>query len=95
MLEYDFYFFVARTRKVFLERKGEVVVEPIPYNVFIERLTHLMEKENVIIIDEFQRLPEDFLDFLQYIKPRSSAKLVLVGSSIQVSKKYFQSAVLY
>jgi len=85
MLKYDLYFFVGRGRKIFLEEDGKI--GSLPYDVFMERLRHLMGENVVIVIDEFQRLPDDFLDFLHYMKSKSRSKLILVGSSIQVSRR--------
>ncbi|HIE24091.1 MAG TPA: ATP-binding protein, partial [Candidatus Korarchaeota archaeon] len=85
MLKYDFYFFVSRGRKIFLEEDGKI--ESLQYEVFLERLRHLIGEDVVIVIDEFQRLPDEFLDFLHYTKSKSRSKLILVGSSIQVSRR--------
>ncbi len=85
MVPHDYYFFVTRGGEIFDASREEV--EALSYPVFLERLKRLLAEEVVIVVDEFQRLPEMFLDFLHYIKPLSKAKVVLVGSSIQVSKK--------
>mgnify|MGYP003873235221 CR=1 FL=1 len=85
MLHYDYYFFVTRGRGVFCESTEGV--ESLTYPVFLERLKNLLKNDIVLVIDEFQRLPEDFLDFLHYAKSWSKAKVILVGSSMLVSKR--------
>lgn len=85
MVYHDYYFFVTRGGEIF--DASEEKVKTLSYSIFLERLKRLLTEEKTIVIDEFQRLPDEFLDFLHYIKPLSKAKLVLVGSSIQVSKK--------
>jgi len=85
MVPHDYYFFVTRGGEIFDASGGEV--KTLPYSIFLERLKQFLTEERTIVIDEFQRLPDEFLDFLHYIKPLSKAKLVLVGSSIQVSRK--------
>ncbi len=78
MVPHDRYFFVTR---------GGLVLEPgsleqLIYPVFRERIAGLLKEDVTIVIDEFQRLPSDFLDFLHYISTESRAKLILVGSSL-------------
>ncbi len=79
MVRYDHYFFVM---------KGGVIAhdgELLSYSVFRERLAGLMRGPVTVVIDEFQRLPTDFLDYLHFLSPEARAKLILVGSSLSVA----------
>jgi len=67
------YFFVRRDRSVFWENKGEV----LNYDEFI-RIIETLNKRT-IIVDEFQRLPEDFLDYLHV---RQFRDIVLITSTL-------------
>ncbi|RLE92625.1 MAG: hypothetical protein DRN04_09655 [Thermoprotei archaeon] len=89
MIHYDYYFFVTRGREIFCESAGNI--EILTYSVFLERLKNLLRDNIVLVIDEFQRLPENFLDFLHYAKSWSKAKVILVGSSMLVSRKIMHS----
>lgn len=78
-LRSDSYYFVARSLDIFSYNKE---IEKLEYNVFFDRIKRELLDEKLIIIDEFQRLPQDFLDFLHFAKSSSKAKLILVGSSL-------------
>ncbi len=63
MLDYDHYFFVM---------KGGVVAhesELLAYPVFREKLTGLLREPVTVVVDEFQRLPIEFLDYLHLLTP--------------------------
>ena len=58
----------------------------INYETFKTLIYELLEDEkNTIVVDEFQRLPEDFTDILHFIKEKN-AKLILLGSSMKIAK---------
>lgn len=80
----DHYFFVTRSRIIFEEKDD--TIERLKYDIFLERLRNLLRTESTIVVDEFQRLSSDFYDFLHYSRPSSKARVILVGSSIHVSK---------
>ncbi len=86
-VRHDYYFFVSRGGEVFESSDGGV--RSLYYSVFLERLRALLERDVTVVVDEFQRLPEDFLDFLHFAKSWSRARVVLVGSSLLVSRKVF------
>ncbi|MGC9020679.1 MAG: AAA family ATPase [Candidatus Methanodesulfokora sp.] len=84
MIKHDNYFFVTR---------GGLILEldeQISYPVFEERIKNLLLRDVTIVIDEFQRLPERFLDLLHYHSPESRAKLILVGSSFSVARRLME-----
>jgi len=49
--------------------------EHLPYPVFEERIKDLLLRDTTIVVDEFQRPPERFLDLLHYHSPDSRVKL--------------------
>ncbi len=88
MVPHDHYFFVGRSSEVFYwSGKG---IERLSHDAFRERLTSLITRDVVVIIDEFQRLPRGFLDLLHMLKAESRAKLILVGSSLRVVGRVFK-----
>ncbi len=82
MVPHDKYFFVLRGGLV-LESGS---LEQLTYPVFRERISALLKEKITLVIDEFQRLPEEFLDLLHYLSSKSRAKVILVGSSLSVTK---------
>ncbi len=83
-VEHDHYFFVTRGGEVFEAGGG---VSRLYYPVFLERLRGLLGRDVTVVVDEFQRLPEGFLDFLHFARSWARAKVVLVGSSLLVSRR--------
>ncbi len=81
-LEYDHYAIV--------KRGGGMIVEDDPlrnidsFDVFLEYLKSKISEGKTMVIDEFQRLPEDFLDHVQSFHP--DGRLILTGSSFHVMK---------
>jgi len=84
MVHHDRYFFVTRGGGVY---DASAPSGPLPYPVFRERLSSLLSRRAVVVVDEFQRLPGEFIDFLHYSRTGAEAKLVLVGSSFHVSRR--------
>lgn len=80
---YDDYFFVKRDRTIFSKNKR------ISYEAFLEILERGLEEGRTIVIDEFHRFGDDFLDFLQYIKKQG--KVILVSSTLHLSKQFFSA----
>ena len=71
------YFFVKRDRAIFYERRNE--------NIHYNELLRIIEETNkTIIVDEFHRLGEEFLEFLHIKQPRN---LVLITSTLNLAKK--------
>lgn len=84
-LNYDEYFFVKRDKSIISKKDHK--------EINYETLTTLIERglsnENTIVIDEFHRLGEDFLDFIHYIEKKG--KIILISSTLFLSKKMFAS----
>ncbi|ADB58245.1 AAA family ATPase [Archaeoglobus profundus] len=84
--------FVKYTHYFFVERAGPILMETdygfktLSYETFKTLIYELLKDErNVIVVDEFQRLPEDFVDLLHFAEEKK-AKLILLGSSMRVLK---------
>ena len=84
-LKWDRYYFVTRSMEVFSFKNS--MIEQISYPVFFDRIKREMTEKLTIVIDEFQRLPEDFLDFLHAVKPIAKAKMMLISSSLYFVEK--------
>jgi hypothetical protein len=84
-LDYDDYFFVKRDRTIISKKDGK--------EINYETLTTLIERdlssEKTVVIDEFHRLGEDFLDFIHLVK--KEGELILISSTLFLSKKLFAS----
>ncbi|MGC9079996.1 MAG: hypothetical protein ACP5G1_04630 [Nanopusillaceae archaeon] len=76
---YDEYFFVKRDRGI-IDIKNN---REISYDYLKDLI--LREKDKRIVIDEFHRLPEDFLDFLHAYG--ENLNLILISSTLWFSKK--------
>jgi len=76
----DEYFFV-KTNKNILTKNNE----SISYETFLEILKRELEKEKIIVIDEFHRLGKDFFDLLHFEKKQG--RIILISSTLFLSKK--------
>ena len=74
----SYYFFVKRDRSIYFENRNEV----INYREMMRIVEEF--KEKTMIIDEFHRLPGDFLDRLYAKSPNN---LVLITSTLHLAKK--------
>jgi len=74
------YFFVKRDGGVFCEK----LEETLDYKSFIVILKRLFEENELVVVDEFHRLPEDFLDLIHLKSPKN---LILVTSTLHLVKK--------
>ncbi|MEW6528589.1 MAG: AAA family ATPase [Candidatus Micrarchaeota archaeon] len=78
---YDDYFFVKRDRTVISKKSSKT----ISHDAFLEVLDHELANGKTVVVDEFQRLGEDFLDVLHASKKQG--KLVLISSTLFLSKR--------
>lgn len=78
----DKYFFVKRDRTIINEKA-------ISYETFTELLKGYINDNKTIVIDEFHRLGDDFLDFLHSVG--RGGKLILLSSTLYLSKKILSS----
>ncbi len=81
-LDHDIYYIVKRGGGIISE-KG--VIKPVKtYEGFIENLRANLDRGKTIVVDEFQRLPDDFLDHVQSFG--DNGRLILTGSSFHIIK---------
>lgn len=74
----SYYFFVKRDRSIYFENRNEV----INYREMIRIMEEF--KEKMMIVDEFHRLPGDFLDWLHI---RAPTNILLITSTLHLAKK--------
>lgn len=82
-LEYDAYLFIRRDGSI--RSEGIDIREP---RQLVENVGKLLTVNKTVVIDEFQRLPENVLEDLTKFHPHG--KLVLSGSSLRIVKKIFE-----
>lgn len=71
------YFFVRRDKTIYYEKRKE--------NINYSELIRIIEEtKKVIIVDEFHRLPSEFLDYLHAKAPKN---LILVTSTLNLARK--------
>lgn len=78
-IEHDRFFFVNRDATVLDKKNGEIHT----YREFMKVFREIVGKE-VIVVDEFHRLPESFLDFLR--STGIKGKLILITSTLWLAK---------
>lgn len=79
-VSYDEYFFVNRNRTVLDKNKGNTV----SYDTFADLVGRLLAGGKTIVIDEFHRLGDDFLDLIQ--SAPKTGKLILITSTLFLAK---------
>ncbi|MHA1583338.1 MAG: AAA family ATPase [Candidatus Baldrarchaeia archaeon] len=85
-LNWKTYITISRGLNILVEkRSGKTeIVELKKLPSIVEKS---LEKNEVIVVDEFQRLPEDFWDIFASYHPKG--KLILAGSSLSIVEKVF------
>ncbi len=78
-MNYEKFFFVNRDSTVLDKNTGEIYT----YKEFVKILREIIESKSVVI-DEFHRLPENFLDFLHSLGIKG--KLILITSTLWLAK---------
>lgn len=81
-LSYDVYFMVGRNGKISAEK---FVLSEVNLRNFSKVVLDLLKQDKVVVIDEFQRLPESVMEEISTIHPRG--KVIFCGSSMRVIKK--------
>ncbi len=82
-VKFHHYFFIKRNRTI---TNGE----SISYETFLKLLREYTKNNKTVVIDEFHRLGDDFLDFLHSIG--SGGKIILLSSTLYLSKKMLLSS---
>ncbi len=81
-VKFDEYYFVKRDRTIINGKE-------ISYETLLELLKVSLKNNKTIVIDEFHRLGDSFLDFLHSIG--RSGKLILLSSTLHLSKNLLSS----
>lgn len=81
-LDHDIYFIVKHGGGIL--GVGTEKEEFDTYEGFLETLKVNLEHGKTVVVDEFQRLPDDFLSYVQTFHP--DGRLILTGSSFHVMK---------
>ena len=81
-LKYDIYVLIKKGGGMYIE--GGPVNHLDSYQQFTEFCTTWLSENKTIVIDEFQRLPQEFLEFLQIQYP--NGRVILTGSSFHIIK---------
>ncbi len=89
-IRHDEYFFVKKDKGIVSGRSEK----EISYETFMEIVKRSLDENKTIVVDEFHRLGEDFLEFLHYTEKRG--KMILISSTLNLSKKLLgkKSAIL-
>jgi hypothetical protein len=78
-IKWDKYYFVGRSGDIFVDD------EKIGYETFVREVVQSLENEKTIVIDEIQRLPEEFFDRLHNIGVKG--RLIAITSTIWLTKE--------
>jgi len=78
-VDYSEYFFVKKDRNILTHEN-----KTIKYETFREILIRGLSNNETIVVDEFHRLPEEFLDLLHALDKKG--KLILISSTLFLSK---------
>ncbi len=84
-LKHDEYFFVKNNKNILSGKDSR----ELSYDVFLEIVRERVQNEKIVIIDEFQRLGSDFLDFLHYLEKKG--RIILLSSTLSLSKNILGS----
>ena len=84
-IKFDEYYFISRSGRVY--ELVDNIFKPISNEVFFDRIQRSIYEDKTIVIDEFHRLSEEFQDLLHASKPRASAKVILITSSLFFAEK--------
>ncbi|MCK4718787.1 MAG: ATP-binding protein, partial [Thermoplasmata archaeon] len=79
-MEYDEFFFVKRDRTILLKDEWR----EFDYVTFVEVLRRDLAAGKTVVVDEFHRLGDDFLDLLHALP--KNGKLVLLSSTLHTAK---------
>jgi hypothetical protein len=84
-LDYDEFFFVKRDRSIISKKDGAT----IDYKTLTNLLARALPDGKTVVVDEFHRLGEDFLDFVHSLK--KGGRLILISSTLFLSRSLLSS----
>jgi AAA+ ATPase superfamily predicted ATPase len=80
-VRHDEFFFVKRDKRIVSKKDAKT----LSYDAFLAVLPRALADGKTVVVDEFQRLGDDFFDFLH--QTEKSGKLILVTSTLYLSKR--------
>ena len=80
-VKYDEFFFVNRNRSI-LDKKNNQIMN---YETFTILFRRLLANNQTVVIDEFHRLGDEFLDILHSVQKKG--KLILITSTLFLARK--------
>jgi len=86
-VNWSMYVTITKTRTCIVEHGGEVEFQNL--DACLRKALNKLTEGNVVVIDEFQRLPEEYWDLIGLKHHEASGKLILCGSSLGVARKVF------
>lgn len=78
-VKWNRYYFIGRSREIFIDE------EKISYEAFSREVFQALEHGETVVIDEIQRLPQEFFDMLHSMRVRG--RLIAVTSTLWLSKE--------
>ncbi len=78
-VKWDRYFLIGRGREIFEDTRK------IPYDAFVEILPKLLKENKTVVIDEIQRLPDEFQDLLH--ASSHEGNLIAISSTLFMARK--------
>jgi len=80
-IPHDKYYFVRRDLTIVSDG------ERLRYLDFLVQVAELLKSDATVVVDEFQRLPLNFMDEISLLHPRG--RLILLGSSLRIVHRVF------
>lgn len=77
--KWDKFYFVGRDGTIYES------MQSLSYDSFLRELSYLLKEGKSIVVDEFQRLPQTFLDLLHSMQ--KTGKLTLISSTLSLTEK--------
>ncbi len=87
-LDWDVYATMGRSGLCVLEVRGGGA-KLVPVREGVEEVMRRVEKGDVGVIDEFQRMPEGLWDYIAFMRTTAEGRLILCGSSLSIVRKVF------
>ncbi|MFH1638523.1 MAG: AAA family ATPase [Candidatus Woesearchaeota archaeon] len=79
-INWDEYFFIKRDKAILSEKEGL-----LGYETFLNILKRQLKNDKIIVVDEFHRLGDDFLDIIHSLE--RNGKLIVISSTLFLSKQ--------
>lgn len=81
------YITITKTRTCIVEHNGRVEFQDLKQ--CIDNVLNLLARNKTVVIDEFQRLPEEYWDLIGLKHHEVTGRLILCGSSLGIARRIF------